>query len=38
MTKGVASIEFIPDPDGYYGNEVKPITITDKKMILILCL
>lgn len=33
MTKGVASIEFIPDPDGYYGNEVKPITITDKKMI-----
>jgi len=29
MTKGVASIEFIPDPDGYYGNEVKPITITE---------
>ncbi|GAE90780.1 hypothetical protein JCM21531_4419 [Acetivibrio straminisolvens JCM 21531] len=32
-TKDITSIEVVLDPDGYYTNEVKPISITDDKMI-----
>jgi len=32
-TKDITSIEVVLDPDGYYTNEVKPIFVTDAKMI-----